>query len=280
MAEKRIKYLFLAGGILIYLAFLMVYVNSSYPLVGHDYRYFIPRLLDTHIHYLKNGLSIQWFTPSFGGGLPAYHNPQQIQFSLTQFLLFIFNPWWAIMFSAAIYTSIGYFACYRLGRDILGFNWMASILGALFFIGSGFYIQHLASGHVNFLVFPLSALFYYVLFSQQWKPYLRGFLLGLMLATFIHSAGFYIIIILALSFLILVPLVYLLQPNWRDLQGVAKSLAIAILVALLLSGGKLYAIFGFMQNFPRVITDQYYDHFLQSLVGIIMQYISVPLFTI
>src|SRR5262245_38266301 len=76
--------------------FLVHYMNRAYPMVGHDFSYFIPRLIDTHLHYRINGLAIQWYTPSFGGGLPAYANPQHIQFSLPQFLLFVFNPWHAI----------------------------------------------------------------------------------------------------------------------------------------------------------------------------------------
>jgi len=280
MAENRQKKLFFAGGILFYLTFLLIYINDSYPLVGHDYRYFLPRIVDTYIHYKNNGFTIQWFTPSFGGGLPAYHNPQQIQFSLTQLLLNIFNPWWAVMLTAVIYTSIGYLAWYRFSRDVIGFTWMTSVLGGIFFVGNGFILQHLASGHLGFFVFPLCALFFYVLFLQKWKLWHRGILLGLILSFNIHSAGFYIIIILALSFLMLVPLVYLFQPNWRDLQGMVRSLGIGILITLLLSGGKIYAVLGFMQNFPRVITHEYYASFIQSLVGFLTQFVGVPIFTI
>ena len=280
LAENRIKRFFIAGGIILYLVFLLFYVNISYPWVGHDFRYFLPRLLDTYIHSLNNGLSIQWFTPSFGGGLPAFPNPQQIQFSLTQFLVFMFNPWIANLISIAVYTLIGYFACYFFGRNILQFSWMVSVLCALFFVGSGFIIQHLASGHINFHVYPLSALFFYVLFSQAWKVWQRGVVLGMLLAIFIHAAGFYIVIVLVLSFFMVVPLVYLLQPNWRDIKGLTIAVVICVLSAVLLSGGKMYAVLGFMQNFPRVITDHYYSSFIQSLVGFVMQLIGVPLFTI
>ena len=45
------------------------------------------------------GLIIQWYTPSFVGGRPVYPNPQDLQFSLPQFLLWIVNPWIAILAS-------------------------------------------------------------------------------------------------------------------------------------------------------------------------------------
>ncbi len=34
------------------------------PLVGHDYRYFIPRMLDTELHFRINGLQMQWYSTS------------------------------------------------------------------------------------------------------------------------------------------------------------------------------------------------------------------------
>src|SRR5512133_3076938 len=79
--------------------FIAWYSNLLFPLVGQDFKYSVPRLIDTYLHYKINGLSIQWYTPSFGGGLPAYPNPQHIQFSLVQLLMAFLNPWTAILVS-------------------------------------------------------------------------------------------------------------------------------------------------------------------------------------
>src|SRR5215216_7213206 len=93
-----IPYLFGAGITLI----IVLLINRDYPLVGHDYRYFIPRLIDTNLHIQRNGLSIQWYTPSFGGGLPAFPNPQHLEYSLVQALTFLVNPWLALLLTTAI----------------------------------------------------------------------------------------------------------------------------------------------------------------------------------
>jgi hypothetical protein len=63
---------------------IILIMNKDYPFVGPDYRYFIPRLIDTNLHMRINGPGIQWYTPSFGGGLPAFANPQNIEYSIVQ----------------------------------------------------------------------------------------------------------------------------------------------------------------------------------------------------
>ena len=83
--------------ILVISLFIILYTNSTYPTVGNDYRLFGPRLLDTFLYYKVNGFGIEWYTPSFGGGLPAYPNPLQMQFSFQQFFTLFTNPWVAIM---------------------------------------------------------------------------------------------------------------------------------------------------------------------------------------
>src|ERR1051325_8802100 len=98
------------GGIIILLIILIM--NKDYPFVGHDYRYFIPRLIDTDLHISLNGLSIQWYTPSFGGGLPAFPNPQHIEYSIVQLLSIPFSPWLAILLSTAAISLVGYYFFY------------------------------------------------------------------------------------------------------------------------------------------------------------------------
>ena len=86
MSKHKFEIIIHASALLAITIFLIAFLNLGYPLVGHDYGYFVPHLLDTDIHYKTNGLNIQWYTPSWGGGLPAYPNPQHIQFSLPQLL--------------------------------------------------------------------------------------------------------------------------------------------------------------------------------------------------
>src|SRR6476619_2123806 len=95
--KKIIPYVLGAGMTLI----ILLLINRDYPFAGHDYRYFISRLIDTNLHIQRNGLSIQWYTPSFGGGLPAFPNPQHLEYSIVQLFSFLINPWSAILLTTA-----------------------------------------------------------------------------------------------------------------------------------------------------------------------------------
>ena len=66
------------------ICFAMVkYLTIDYPKVGDDYSLALPSLLDSALHFRMAGLSIQWYTPSFGGGIPAYPDPNNVLFSRT-----------------------------------------------------------------------------------------------------------------------------------------------------------------------------------------------------
>jgi len=274
------KHSYLAAGIVMYLLFLLGLMSRSYPQVGEDYRYFLTHMLDTYIHYQQNGLSIQWFTPSFGGGLPAYPNPQHIQFTLNQGLVFLLDPWWSNFVSILLYTTAGYFACYRLGTDILKLGWKAAVLGALFFTTTGFHIQHNLVGHVGYQVFSLIPFAAYLIFSSRWPVWQRGLLLGLIAAMFIHIAGFYTLIIMGLSLSMLLPLVYLLHAGWFNLKQLILVGGVGGLTTGLLSIGKIYAVARFMMYFPREIQDHYYATFRESLSAILLQWTGVPFLAI
>jgi hypothetical protein len=74
-------------------AIVLLNVGRDYPAVGHDFRYYIPRLLDTDLHIRINGMAVQWYTPTFGGGVPAFPNPQHLQHSVLQALTYFVNPY-------------------------------------------------------------------------------------------------------------------------------------------------------------------------------------------
>src|SRR5688500_5556519 len=83
-------------------------ISTLFPIVGRDNKYFLSRLIDTHLHYRVNGPTIQWYTPTFGGGLPGYPHPLNAQFSLPQLMALVTDPWSAMMIAYAVYILIGY----------------------------------------------------------------------------------------------------------------------------------------------------------------------------
>jgi len=257
--------------ILVVVVFMIMYSNAAYPMVGHDYRLFIPRLLDTYLHYKINGLSIQWYSPSFGGGLPAYPNPLQIQFSLTQLLTWFINPWQAIFASAAVYIIIGFLVTFLFLRNVLGLKPFSAILGASFFIANGFLLERLVVGHVNFLTFPLIIVPVFVLLSPKLPKLLAGIFLSLTVAAITYSGGVYIGVICVFTVLMVLPLVYFLKPDLFSWHRFIPVFLWGSVLSILLCGSKLYASAAYMHFFPRIVRDEYSVNWTTGLLGMLYQ---------
>lgn len=256
-------------------AYVVWHVNYHYPLVGWDYKYFFSRLIDTHLHYRVNGLTIQWYTPSFGGGLPAYPHPLNAQFSLPQILALFLEPWAAVLLAYALYVLIGYASAYLFFRRALRFGWMPAALGAVLFSANGFYLQHLASGHFNFQAFPVLPLFLVALLDRQVSLPRAVALIAIGGGLLIYSASTYPAVFIALSLLITLPLVWLIRPEVFDWPRLGKIAVLGGLLALGLVLSKLYAVASFMRFFPRDMPDVYDVHWKLALVGLFLQLFGV-----
>ncbi|HEX5840838.1 MAG TPA: hypothetical protein VFY26_23570 [Anaerolineales bacterium] len=254
----------------ILLGLIVFIVSRDLPKVGHDYGFFLPRLLDTHLHHRVDGLGIQWYTANFGAGTPAYPNPQYIQYSLPQFLLFVVNPWTALMLSLVAYSVIGYTGFYLFLREEMGLIASASALGASFILANGFFVEHALVGHVGFQHFPLLGAVLFLLFSKRLGFLPSGILIGLLCAAMVNQAGFINLILFGVSLLILLPLIYLLRPDTFRPKVPAALLA-GGLSAIMFSLSKVSAVLAFLRNFPRVIEDAYGQTYLQGLLGMVRQ---------
>ena len=252
------------------LGLIVAIIGNDIPKVGHDYGFFLPRMLDTHLHHQVNGLEIQWYTPNFGAGSPAYPNPQYIQYSLPQLLMFIVNPWTALMFSLVTYSVIGFVSFYLFLREEMGCVPNASALGASFILANGFFIEHAIVGHVGFQHFPLLGAILFLAFTRRLPALPAGILMGLLIALIVNQAGFINLIIFGFSLLIILPLVYLLRPDLFGKKMFAALLAGGVL-AVLFSLSKVSAVMAFMRSFPRFIEDDYGVTYLEGLLGMIRQ---------
>ena len=258
------------------IAWYMPYnISMTYPIVGRDAKYFLSRLVDTHLFYRVNGLAIQWYTPTFGGGLPAYPHPLNAQFSLPQLLAFFTDPWTAMLLSYAAYILVGYLAAYAFFRRSLAMNWQASTLGAGLFSANGFYLEHIANGHLNFQAFPLLPVFLFVLLDPKISDLAAAAILGLTAAVIIYSASTYPAVFIILSLLMCLPLAYLVRPGAFRWAHIAKASAFGILLSLGLTLSKLYAVASFMGFFPRDMADQYNVPLLTAFQGLALQLAGV-----
>ena len=270
MKKTLFVILLIVLNILVIGAFIIWYCNRTYPMIGHDYRLFMPYMIDSYLHQKINGLTVQWYTPSFAGGRPVYSNPEDFQFSLPQFLMWVVNPWIAILVSLLTYIIIGFVATYYFLKRLLGLGSLASILGAVFFVANGFYFEHAAVGHLTFQVFPLFAVIVIIFTHPRLPAWLGGIILSLVITILLYS-GLHNISFFPLITILFLPLLYLIKPallNWK------KMLSIALLggvLAILLCGSKVYAVYSFMQIFPRLEQDNYTTTLWTGLVSMIRQ---------
>jgi len=166
---------------------------SLIDLKGHDYAYFLPRLYDNHLFYLKNGLAIKEYTASFCAGIFEFANPQSLAISLVQFSSALFGPELGLRLSFIFYSligGIGLFACARywgLSRNA------AALSGILVTFGS-FLLVRVIVGHVTFLNYGLvPAISALLLFGS---------------AAFVERRISYSILLSGLAVLLIVSLVY------------------------------------------------------------------------
>jgi len=277
-SKNLLEYIAFPASLMIVIWMIVSIIGRDFPSVGHDYRYFTSHMLDTHLHHLVNGPAIQWYTPSFGSGLPAYPNPQHIQYSIPQILMMVTNPWNALVISIILYSTAGVVCYYYFLRTVVELNWMSSTLGAIFIIANGFFIEHMIVGHVGFQHFPLLGVFLLAIFSKKLSILQASVIVGITGALMLNQAGFYPAVIFALSLLITLPLLYLLRPSafqWPKFVWICLT---GGMIVLLLSASKLSAIFSFMRFFPREIEDVYGITYIQGLKGMMMQLLGCMIY--
>ena len=270
------------GGVLI--STILAIVGRDAPLVGHDYRYFLPRLIDTDLHLRLNGLAVQWYTPTFGGGLPAFPNPQHLQYSLVQMLTLVMNPWMAVQATTAVAAFIGLLTLFLFARRELQLAPVAATLGALFFVGNGFYIEHLIVGHLGFQLFPLGAVMLYALAGRGHSVRSGAAALALAVTLMIYHAGFFLVLVLSLSVALTLAMLAVIRPGTVVVARTITTIALGMVLAGGMCAAKTFATWSLMQQFPRTAGDVFAIGPLQALAGLGAQLaggmVLVPLFAL
>ena len=236
------------------------FVFHRFPDLGGDSAWFIPRLVDTHHFMLLNGIRIHWWTPSFGGGLPLFANPESMQFSIPQALLFLLPPSRAVQVTYWIVISAGFFGCHALLRSVFDVRFLPALFGASLFSLNGFFMHRMAAGQLSYHAFPLLPLCLFLLLSS--RP--RGFLAvtgqataaGVLLAYLVYSGGYYLPYLWALAALMVLALHGTQVGRYFPLRSVLFKSGLAMAIALALAAPKLHAASSFLSSFPRLYFSQ------------------------
>jgi hypothetical protein len=244
------------GPLVLLLSQFLWQMQRNYPLLGHDFFYMFPRLLEGKWLAMRQGLSIPWYSPHLCGGFPFYGNPNDLFYSLPQFLALRFDLWPSVLTTWIIMLSLGYWGWYRFGREVVRFSSTWAHTFALIVIANGFFLMHAVVGHLTFHTLPLLGWLFWLLFDFRTDTprtrMLRAISFGLLCATMIFGGGFIGMLIAALGVIIGLPVVLLLgSVTTKQRYDVGLRILIGSGVAAACCASKLVAIWSLMRFFPR-----------------------------
>lgn len=247
------------GLLALFLIFFFWGLNAQFPLLGHDYYYYWPRLLEGKWHFLRQGLWPLRFAVHLCGGFPQYGNPQDLFYSLPQLLSFFLDLWTASQLSILVAMLVGYVGWVRFGKDAMGIPSSWARVLALVCTANGFFFVHIAVGHLSYFTLPLMSWLLWAFFHRQresgWLLVERAVLFAAIVGIFLFS-GTYIapFIVLPLMFF-LVPFDLLLSAESMSARAMtlARRAAVFTPIVLALGASKLVAVYSLMRVLPRTV---------------------------
>lgn len=244
-------------GFVAFIALFFALLNARLPQIGHDYPTFFSYLIEGRWHVAHFGFAPLRFAPHLCGGAPLYGNPNDLFYSPAQILVLAMDPLSALQLSMLAVLALGYCGWWLFGRHVVGVRGGFAHLLALIAVSEGFYLIHMAVGHVNFLPFPLLGLLAWLLFDRRSdtpRAFLRRCaLFALTAAGILHAGGFYVLIFFALGAVLFLPLEFLggEPPGSARLRTLAARAGLSLLLTLALSASKLVAVWSLMRFFTR-----------------------------
>lgn len=272
--KKNTIYILIAIIIITHQLIFQQFIPNQNTYLGHDYSLVIPHLLFGKIWFLKNYLSIPWFSPSFCCGIPFYADPQTMYYSIQQILFIFFSPLMAIKITYLTYSLISFFGMYLLMLRSFKVNSYIALITAALFLFNGFFNYRMIIGHFSFLAFAAIPIYCHFLIKSyelreiKLKKFYYIILSSLIYAHFIHSGASSMIVVISLSiFFIILFYIYI---N-KELK-IIINLAISTIIGLIISSSKIFASFKLINNFPRkydaLTFDSTWDFFMNTFKSI------------
>ena len=175
----------------LFTAFANIFIiNFSYPNVGEDISMILTRSYSLLTYAKNNGIfNIEFASPLFGAGLISYPNPQYDQFSIFYFLRYIMPFWKAYLLCVFLFSIIGFISFYYFNKDVLKVDFKTSLMSAVLFSFTGYYIHHIMIGHWTFLYHPLTALIVYLSFTDKLNYFIRILINALIFSAMIFGGA-------------------------------------------------------------------------------------------
>lgn len=233
------------------------YFPTNLGLLGHDFSYTHPILLDGAFWFWQNGLlSIPWFTPSFCGGQPFFADTITLYYSLIQWLAFFVPPTTASHIALLLSCSMGYWAFFFLIKDVFRLSIGAAIAAGALAMLNGLTPHRFLVGEVGFQAFLLSAFVSHALLSfDEWSPWKKwrvgnSFWAGLALAYMFQSGLSSLMIPVGLGVVAVACLARIAQKGVPFKIFLGRGIFAGAFAGAICSA-KILAGLTFMSHFPR-----------------------------
>ena len=223
--------------------------------MGHDYTLMMPNLLNGHIWFRNNGVTIPWFTPAFCAGQPFFADPQSFYYSLPQLITILAGPVIAVHWTLLLDATLMYWGGYLLMRRVFSTTPVFSVLVGGLLMFNGFLPYRMVVGHITFHGFALTpwiALLLLLPVRHSASSLIASILAGALLAYWVHS-GFGSLALAGILAIILIAILSGLDGG--DMVRFVVRATLAGLVGIGIAAEKLWATFSFMSNYPRDFYD-------------------------
>jgi hypothetical protein len=183
--------------------------------------------------------------------MPAWANPQSIQFSIPQWLTQFVDPVTAVQWTFIIAAAAGASGAFVLLKSAFRTSTASALLGAILFLFNGFFSRRMLSGHLAF-------------HTAMWTPWVAWLLLreqrsrrealvctslaGMIVAFMIHGG---LVVLLPPLVLVWITLGLLIAFRGRPLLPPMLHLVAALGLGAALSASKLTAMAALAAQFPR-----------------------------
>ena len=275
------NYLFLLLIISIILVHQLIF-QSFFPnrnfLLGHDYSQFLPDFIFGNIWFVKNFLSIPWFTPSTCCGVPFFGDPQTMFYSFQQLIFLFFGPITALKIMFLFFSLIGFFGTFFLLNKSFNKNIYISLIAASLFLFNGFFNYRAIIGHVAYLSYVFIPLYCFFLINsfENKKDKLKSIfyilISSVLFANFIHSGSGPIILIISFSISLVVSIYIYLNEKF----GIINYLILSLIIGFLISSSKIVASLSFLSNFPREFPPQVFGNYYDYVTGVFQSLFLYP----
>ena len=234
------------------------WLPGSDGLLGHDWSYFLPRLLAGEYHAAVSGVfDTPWHTPAFGAGLPLAAHPASAWHSLPQWLSFAFGPLFAAQGTLLACTAAAYLGMWLLARDVLRVGAQAACAAAFVVALEAFLPSRMVVGHLGFHSGALAPLLAWLLLHPGRRHAVCTLAAAAVASYVVCSGNVYGAPAVLLFVLGAAAVAVWRGAGWRPF--VARAAAAAVLAGLVCAE-KLAFASGFMANAPR-------DHYGLPLCG-------------